>query len=73
MSLLQGTLEMWVDVFPKDDYVPEMVDITPPIIENYELRVIIWSVVDVKLVDENYFTKEKHSDIYVKGSVVIQR
>lgn len=64
---------MWVDLFSKDDYVPEKVDITPPTIENYELRVIIWSVVDVKLVDENYFTKEKHSDIYVKGSVVIQR
>lgn len=54
-------------MFSKGDPIPEMVDITPPIIETYELRVIIWSVEDVKLMDENYFTGEKHSDIFVKG------
>ncbi|CAI6344527.1 unnamed protein product [Macrosiphum euphorbiae] len=66
-NLHQGTLEMWVDMFSKDSNIPEMVDIKPPIVELYELRVIIWSVTDVKLVDNNFFTKEKHSDIYIKG------
>lgn len=58
---------MWVDIFPKNDNLPEIVDVKPPIIELYELRVIIWSVTDVKLVDDNFFTKQKHSDIYIKG------
>lgn len=58
---------MWVDMFPKEKNIPEMVDIKPPTVELYELRVIIWSVTDVKLVDDNYFTKEKHTDIYIKG------
>lgn len=58
---------MWIDMFSKDERIPEAVDITPPIVEQYELRVIIWSVTDVKLVDDNFFTGEKHSDIYVKG------
>ncbi|XP_060862010.1 fer-1-like protein 6 [Metopolophium dirhodum] len=66
-NLHQGTLEMWVDMFSKDSNIPKMVDIKPPIVELYELRVIIWSVTDVKLVDNNFFTKEKHSDIYIKG------
>ncbi|XP_022180844.1 fer-1-like protein 4 isoform X3 [Myzus persicae] len=66
-NLHQGTLEMWVDMFSRDSNIPEMVDIKPPIVELYELRVIIWSVTDVKLVDSNFFTKEKHSDIYIKG------
>lgn len=54
-------------MFSKDSNIPEMVDIKPPIVELYELRVIIWSATDVKLVDNNFFTKEKHSDIYIKG------
>jgi len=58
---------MWVDIFPKREHIPDIVDVTPPVIESYELRIIIWSVADVKLVDDNYFTGEKHSDIYVKG------
>jgi hypothetical protein len=58
---------MWVDMFSKNDNLPEIVDVKPPIVENYELRVIIWSVTDVKLIDDDYFTGEKHSDIYIKG------
>jgi len=68
-NFFKGTLEMWVDMFSKDSNIPEMVDIKPPIVELYELRVIIWSVTDVKLVDNNIFTKEKHSDIYIKGFI----
>lgn len=59
---------MWIDMFPKDYKIPKIVDITPPTVDHYELRVIIWSVTDVKLVDDNFFTGEKHSDIYIKGS-----
>uniref|UniRef100_A0A2S2R2V1 Otoferlin n=1 Tax=Sipha flava TaxID=143950 RepID=A0A2S2R2V1_9HEMI len=66
-NIHQGTLEMWVDMFSKNDNLPEIVDVKPPIVENYELRVIIWSVTDVKLIDDDYFTGEKHSDIYIKG------
>lgn len=33
----------------------------------YELRVIIWNTEDVILEDENIFTGQKSSDIYVKG------
>ncbi|XP_060846305.1 fer-1-like protein 6 [Rhopalosiphum padi] len=66
-NLHQGKLEMWIDMFSKDSNIPEMVDIKPPIVELYELRVVIWSVTEVKLVDNNFFTKEKHSDIYIKG------
>lgn len=61
---------MWVDVFPKNGNIPEIVDVTPPIAEHYELRVIILSVVDVKLVDNNFFTGE-HSDILIQGLVVM--
>jgi len=66
-SNFKGTLEMWIDMFSKDGNIPEMVDIKPPIVELYELRVVIWTVTEVKLVDNNFFTKEKHSDIYIKG------
>lgn len=58
---------MWIDMFSKDSYIPEIVNIKPPIVEHYEVRVIIWSVTDVKLVDDNIFTGEKHCDIYIKG------
>lgn len=34
---------------------------------SYELRIIIWNTEDVILEDENIFTGQKSSDIYVKG------
>lgn len=58
---------MWVDMFPKNDNIPAAVDVKPQVAEDYELRVIIWSVADVNLVDDNMYTGEKHCDIYVKG------
>lgn len=54
-------------MFPKNDNIPAMVDVKPLVAEDYELRVIIWSVVDVNLVDDNIYTGDKYSDIYVKG------
>ncbi|CAH0547390.1 unnamed protein product [Brassicogethes aeneus] len=65
----QGKIQMWIDLlqYKEDRPLPEAVDITPRKPKAYELRVIIWNTQDVKLTEDDFFTGEKKSDIYVKG------
>ncbi|XP_016391541.1 otoferlin-like isoform X1 [Sinocyclocheilus rhinocerous] len=64
----QGRIEMWVDMFPMDVPAPgPAIDISPRKPKRYELRVIIWNTDEVILEDDDYFTGEKSSDIFVRG------
>ncbi|KAM8966810.1 fer-1-like protein 6 [Pelodytes ibericus] len=64
----QGRIQMWIDMFPTDLPLPgPPSDISPRKPKGYELRIIIWNTEDVILEDENIFTGQKSSDIYVKG------
>lgn len=59
---------MWIDMFQVGQLPPKpAVNITPPIPEEYELRVIIWNTENIPLVESQFLTGEKCSDIYVKG------
>ncbi|XP_005363210.1 fer-1-like protein 4 [Microtus ochrogaster] len=66
-GLLQGSLHMWIDIFPSDVPAPPPVDIKPRQPISYELRVVIWNTEDVVLDDVNPLTGEMSSDIYVKS------
>ncbi|XP_010139718.1 PREDICTED: fer-1-like protein 4, partial [Buceros rhinoceros silvestris] len=66
-GLVQGSLHMWIDMFPNDVPAPLPVNIKPRLPVSYELRVIIWNTDDVILDDVNPITGEPSSDIYVKS------
>nr|XP_034175477.1 otoferlin-like [Osmia lignaria] len=67
-GLEQGKLELWIDMFQFDELPAKPpVDITAPVPEEYEIRVIVWNTEDVPLVESQFLTGEKCSDIYVKG------
>ncbi|CAO2578076.1 Fer-1-like protein 4 [Lemmus lemmus] len=68
-GLLQGSLHMWIDIFPRIVPAPPPVDIKPRQPISYELRVVIWNTEDVVLDDVNPLTGEMSSDIYVKSWV----
>uniref|UniRef100_A0A3Q3G455 Otoferlin n=1 Tax=Kryptolebias marmoratus TaxID=37003 RepID=A0A3Q3G455_KRYMA len=62
----QGRIELWVDMFPKDMTAPgPALDISPRK-PKFELRVIIWNTDEVVLEDDDIFTGEKSSDIFVR-------
>ncbi|CAH8875141.1 unnamed protein product [Trichobilharzia szidati] len=67
-GLIQGRLQMWIDLFEREVAVPPpAIDISPRVPAAYELRVIIWNTAEVKLTDTSLFSSERSSDIYVKG------
>ncbi|XP_064888726.1 fer-1-like protein 4 isoform X4 [Columba livia] len=66
-GLVQGSLHMWIDMFPTDVPAPPPVNIKPRLPVSYELRVIIWNTDDVILDDVNPVTGEPSSDIYVRS------
>ncbi|XP_068768831.1 fer-1-like protein 4 isoform X3 [Struthio camelus] len=66
-GLVQGSLHMWIDMFPNDVPAPPPVNIKPRLPISYELRVIIWNTDDVILDDISPITGEPSSDIYVKS------
>ncbi|XP_050838192.1 fer-1-like protein 4 isoform X3 [Serinus canaria] len=66
-GLVQGSLHMWIDMFPNDVPAPPPVNIKPRLPVSYELRVIIWNTDNVILDDVNPVTGEPSSDIYVKS------
>ncbi|RTG83814.1 otoferlin [Schistosoma bovis] len=69
-GLIQGRLQMWIDMFEREVAVPPpAINISPRIPAGYELRVIVWNTADVKLTDTSLFSSERSSDIYVKGWV----
>lgn len=43
--------------------------LSPFLLARYELRVIVWNTDEVVLEDDDYFTGEKSSDIFVRGYV----
>ncbi|XP_016359962.1 otoferlin-like [Sinocyclocheilus anshuiensis] len=64
----QGRIELWVDMFPKDMPAPgPALDISPRKPKKFELRVIVWNTDEVVLEDDDIFTGEKSSDIFVRG------
>lgn len=66
----QGKVELWVDMFPMDMPLPGLpVDVSPRKPTSFELRVIIWNTDEVVLEDDAFFSGDKMSDIYVKGSL----
>ena len=66
-GIQQGLLEMWVDMYPAGTAIPAPIDITPRKAIGYELRVVVVQTEKVRLVNVNFFTKEKTVDIFLKS------
>lgn len=67
-GIVQGNLEMWVDLFDLSlGEVPPPVDITKTLPQRYELRMIVWNTSKVPLVDNSFLVGKRHTDILVKA------
>ncbi len=66
-GISQGQLHMWVDIFHKNENIPDPVDISPRKADKYVLRVVVWNTTDVVLDEVSVATGEAMSDIYLKG------
>jgi hypothetical protein len=63
-------LQLWIDILPCADLpTPQAVIIAPRKPVAYELRVIVWNAEHIKLDEDDFFSGEKKSDIFVKGLV----
>ncbi|MCL4135524.1 UNVERIFIED_CONTAM: hypothetical protein GTU68_054722, partial [Idotea baltica] len=65
-GLAQGTIQLWVDLFPSDVAIPRPVDITPRRPSKYSLRICIYNVYEVPLQETN-IAGDHMSDVYLKG------
>ncbi|RZC37045.1 otoferlin [Asbolus verrucosus] len=64
----QGKLQLWVDVFPVADLpTPKQVNIAPRKPVAYELRVVVWNAENIKMDEDDFFTGEKKSDVFIRG------
>lgn len=64
----KGKLELWIDMFSISELPPKpAIDMTLSAPQGFELRVTIWNTESIPLVDNQFLTGEKSSDIYVKG------
>lgn len=71
----QAKLQMWIDIFPFSESTASSthhalkpaIDVAPRKPKKFQLRVIIYNVVEALLDDVNMLSGEKSSDIYIKG------
>ncbi|KAH8364737.1 hypothetical protein KR084_010757 [Drosophila pseudotakahashii] len=62
----QGKLQLWIELFEANIYVPNPIDITPVPPADFEVRVVVKNLAGIQSGDKNIFGKLM-SDIYVIG------
>ncbi|KAH8286002.1 hypothetical protein KR054_000777 [Drosophila jambulina] len=62
----QGKLQLWIELFEANIYVPNAIDITPVPPAYFEVRVVVKKLTGIQAGDRNIFGKLM-SDIYVIG------
>ncbi|XP_017071773.1 otoferlin [Drosophila eugracilis] len=62
----QGKLQLWIELFEANIYVPNPIDITPVPPSDFEVRVVVKNLAGIQMGDKNVFGKLM-SDIYVIG------